>query len=1020
MRKNRICAANVIFFIAFFLLCPMCNNASAQYFGRNKVQYDQFKFKVIQTPHFDLYYYPSEKVLAESAARMAERWYSRYTKMFRHQFKKRKPIILYADGPDFQQTNTIEGLIGQGTGGVTEPLLDRVIIHFTGVQRENDHVLGHELVHAFQYDIAQSDTNYSVNAMQQLPLWMIEGMAEYFSLGREDAHTAMWMRDAVLHDDFPKFKTMTRYFPYRYGQSLLAYIGGVWGDSTIVKLFELSMLMKSIPMATDSLFQMKPDSLFSDWKKATKDAYFSLTKGDSLTTKPAEKILSEQNMNLAPSLSPDGRYVAFMSERDVFSIDLFLADAHTGRVIRKLASENRNAHFDALSFISSSGSWSPDSKKFAFVTLANGNSQIAIVDVRTTKIEKTLSFDGIGEISNLAWSPDGNVLAFSGLHGGIGDLFLYNFPGDSLRQVTDDLYANLMPAWSPDGSELAFVTDYGSGTDFHLLAGGNTRLAVLDLASGRINYPDLFNLGKQINPLFSPDGNSVFFISDQNGISNIYRTDLNSGEIFRITKVTTGVSGITALSPAMTISRESGQLLFSVFEHGNYHIYSLTTAQTQGDPVNDFQRYKPVAGILPPAMAVETSQVVAYLHDFRTGLPAETTYPSSNRHHKLRLAYIGQPVLGVAVDRYGSYLGGGISGYFSDILGQRVVGASFQSNGGFKEIGGQLIYQNRVHRWNWGAGIAHIPYISRAQMISPYPVDVDGQTYVGTLEEWLRDRVFVDQASILLAYPLSATRRLEANAGVSRIWFNRELESFISLGNRLVSHKKEKLPTPPGINLVQGAVAYVGDYSYSGFTSPTRGGRYRFEIEPTLGHYRYITLLADYRRYFFKRPFTFAFRALHYGRYGKDAEDFYPLFLGYQTFVRGYSSGSFSQLGYSAGLNEPTTSPVYDRLSGSRIAVANVEFRVPVLGTKSYGLINFPYLPTEFSLFLDGGLAWSANEKPILKIKENTNERVPVFSTGISARMNLLGYLIVETYAAYPFQRPGKGWTFGIQIAPGW
>ena len=871
MLRKQIFTANVILFITFFLFCPIFNNASAQYFGRNKVQYDQFKFKVIRTPHFDLYYYPAEKVLAEKAARMAERWYSRYTQLFQHKFKKRKPIILYADGPDFQQTNTIEGLIGQGTGGVTEPLLDRVVIHFTGVQRENDHVLGHELVHAFQYDIAQSDTNYSVNAMQQLPLWMIEGMAEYLSLGRKDAHTAMWMRDAVLQKkDFPTFKTIPRYFPYRYGQSLLAYIGGVWGDSTVVKLFELSMLMKSIPMATDSLFQMTPDSLFSDWDRVTQNSFLPLTKGDNLTTKPDKKILSEQNMNLAPSLSPDGRYVAFMSERDVFSIDLFLADAHTGRVIRKLASENRNAHFDALSFISSSGSWSPDSKKFAFVTLADGNSQIAIVDARTTKIEKMMSFDAVGEISNLAWSPDGNSLLFSGLHGGIGDLFLYDFPNDSLRQVTDDLYANLMPAWSPDGRRLAFVTDYGSGTDFHRLSSGNMRIAILDLASGQVNYPDLFNRTKQINPLFSPDGSSLFFISDQDGISNIYRTDLNSGEIFRITKVATGISGITALSPAMTISPKSGQLMFSVFEHGKYHIYSLTAEQTRGSAMKGFKLYRPVTGILPPAGAVETSEVVAYLQDFQTGLPEETTYPSMNRHHKLRLAYIGQPVLGVAVDRYGSYLGGGISGYFSDILGQRVVGASFQSNGGFKEIGGQLIYQNRTHRWNWGGGVSHIPYISRAQMISPYPVDVGGQTYVGTLEEWLRDRVFVDQASVLMEYPLSATRRFEANAGVSRIWFNRELESFISLGNRLISHKKENLPTPPGMNLVQGAIAYVGDYSYSGFTSPSRGGRYRFEIEPTFGHYRYVTLLADYRRYFFKRPFTLAFRALHYGRYGKD------------------------------------------------------------------------------------------------------------------------------------------------------
>src|SRR6185295_19122979 len=117
------------------------------------------------------------------------------------------------------QSNVIEGFIGQGTGGVTEGARDRVIMPFTGVYAESDHVLGHELVHVFQYKIAQASRG-GLNSVGRIPLWLIEGMAEYLSLGRQDPNTAMWLRDALRRNDLPTLNQLTRdprYFPYRYG-----------------------------------------------------------------------------------------------------------------------------------------------------------------------------------------------------------------------------------------------------------------------------------------------------------------------------------------------------------------------------------------------------------------------------------------------------------------------------------------------------------------------------------------------------------------------------------------------------------------------------------------------------------------------------------------------------------------------------------------------------------------------------------------------------------------------------------
>jgi outer membrane protein assembly factor BamA len=220
-------------------------------------------------------------------------------------------------------------------------------------------------------------------------------------------------------------------------------------------------------------------------------------------------------------------------------------------------------------------------------------------------------------------------------------------------------------------------------------------------------------------------------------------------------------------------------------------------------------------------------------------------------------------------------------------------------------------------------------------------------------------------------------------------------------------------------------MAFVGDYSYFGFTSPVAGGRYRFEVSPAVGQITFTSLLGDYRRYFFAQPFTFAFRGLYYGRYGKDADDntrISPLYLGQETLIRGYDANNFDPEECTPVNSNTTASGCaeVDRLLGSKIGVANFEIRFPLFGVREFGLINFPYLPTEIAPFFDAGVAWAKGDSPEFSFSRDTPKRVPVFSTGVSARMNVLGYMVVEAYYAYPFQRPEKGAHFGFVLSPGW
>ena len=144
------------------LLVVVATPAWAQYFGQNKVQYGSYDWRSIQSDHFEVYFYTGSESLAVRTLDLAEKTQADFSKRLGHRLSKRIPIILYANHNDFSQTNVTSELIDGGTGGFTELLRDRVVVPFTGSYEDFRHVLVHELVHAFQFDILYNGTGVSL------------------------------------------------------------------------------------------------------------------------------------------------------------------------------------------------------------------------------------------------------------------------------------------------------------------------------------------------------------------------------------------------------------------------------------------------------------------------------------------------------------------------------------------------------------------------------------------------------------------------------------------------------------------------------------------------------------------------------------------------------------------------------------------------------------------------------------------------------------------------------------------
>jgi len=993
--------------------------AHAQYFGRNKVQYRTFDFQILATEHFDIYYYPEEAEAAAVVSRLAERWNARLSRFFGHQLRGRQAVILYAVPAHFQQTNAVEGLIGEGTGGVTEGLRRRIVLPVAGSLADTDHIMGHELVHAFQFDMTGEDPRTpATNApgIIDFPLWFVEGMAEYLSLGPLDAQTAMWMRDAAIREKLPRIQDLDdpKYFPYRWGHAFWAYVGAKYGDRIVASLVRSAANPRNDLVGLARQLGTDPDTLNADWHRAILEKTFEVASKLPSVATEATPVISKKTgsgrYNVGPQISPDGKYIAFFSERDRFSFELFLADAVTGRIVRKLSRTATDAHFESLQFLSSAGAWSPDSRLLAITALRSGRPVLVLFDAASGRVRREIKLTGLDDALGPSFSPDGQRVVLSGNHGGALDLYVLSIASAKLERYTHDASADVEPVFTPDGASVVFVTERFT-TDPATLTPGALRLARLDLATSTVTAIPGFLKGKHLSPRVSADGRTITFVAEPDGVSNVYRMSIDGGPISQITAFQTGVAGITSSSPALGSSPGTGRLVFSVFQDDGQTIYALNERQA----ISLVPPAPSTDGAVLPGRNGGEGDVERFLSDFSRGLPQSgRTLQSRPYKQTLLLDGLGQPTITAGVTSYGFRATGSVGAAFSDMLGDRLLMMSGQIGGTLADLGGQIAFVNRRHRWNWGAGISAVPWVWGFSTLQQDPLT--GQVGLNQVIQRQQSR----SATFLTAYPLSTATRVEFATDLSRVSFteDRTLTLFDPDG-RSVSEVKQHVDLAGPFNLAQGRVALVHDTTFFGATSPLHGERYRFELGKSTGSLSYTNLLVDWRRYrlLSKHPVTLGVRLLHFGRYGRDAghQNLAPAYLGYPELVHGYAVGSFSAQECAVPTPSTPTCAVFTNLLGSRMAVANFEVRAPLFGLFS-GDLEYGRVPVDIAGFFDAGITWGAVDLPDYFYSAPHHV---VRSAGAAGRVNVFGWFVAEIALSRAFDRADRHWQWQFGIRQG-
>jgi len=571
--------------LKYFILALLpLSVASAQffYFGRNKVQYTDFDWHVLKTEHFDIYYYPEMKDLAERGAYFAEESYTVLEQKFNHNVSNRVPLIFYSSHLHFQQTNITPGFVPEGVGGFFEFLKGRVVIPYDGSMWNFRHVIRHELVHVFMHSkINRILLDHRITQDRLPPLWFVEGLAEFWST-EWDAQAEMVMRDAVVSNYLVPLKEMESIFGsflmYKEGQNLLQFVSRRYGDEKILLLMENFWKSGSF----EEVFRITTDRDYrqfdEDWIYALKKKYYPLLASSDEPSGSSVPIVTE-GFNSKPAYFHDARRkeIYFIGNRTGYT-SIFRHAVDSVREHQSIVIEGEKTdEFEAFHLFQSKLDISRDGI-LAFVTKSGENDALHLYDINAGAVIATYHFRELVVIGSPSWSPDGKRIVFSSIDkSGSNDLYIWDKEAGQLTRLTNDIYDDRDPAWSPRGDNIVFSSDRTPEGKR-----GVYNLFIYDLKTGDIRYLT-YGSDSYYSPQWSADGAALLLASDRGGARNVWMMKFDTSqhaarEMRRLTHFTTA-----AFDPTWADST----LVFVAFEKFSFQIRAIDNVYAAFDSSTD-------------------------------------------------------------------------------------------------------------------------------------------------------------------------------------------------------------------------------------------------------------------------------------------------------------------------------------------------------------------------------------------------------------------------------------------------
>ena len=982
-----------------------------QYFGQNKVQYNEFDWNFIVSPNFNVYYYGDNHDLAIFTSKVAEESLDQIGKHLRWRSQKPIKIIVYTSHNDFQQTNIVNVYMSEGIGGVTELYKNRIVIPFEGSYAQFKHVIHHELVHAIINDMIYGGNVQGVlsgRVLLQVPLWANEGLAEFLSVDW-DTKSDMVLRDLAIEENLPEVEQLNySILAYKGGQSVWQYITKKYGREKVGEVFQQMRRTQNAEKGFESALGVDFEKLTEDWHDYLKKEYWSdINKREKLSDfseKLTDRSKTKNFYNVSPAFSPDGNTIAYFTDQSGY-MDLVLLNVNSGKQKKRLIRGNNSPDFEELKWLQPGLSWSPNGKQIAFASKSGKEDSIIIVNVKNGKYKKIpIGLDGVFTTS---WHPSGNQIAFIGQKNDSNDLYLIDLDDNVVTNLTNDIYSDFNPSWSLDGSKIFFSSDrsnYKSDIDMSGLDFSNNDIFSYDLNTKSVNQ--ITNTSYHEDYPVSTKDNMLFYTADYNGVHNIFMHNINTNETKPITNVITGIQQID-------VNRSSNKIVFSGYKDRGWDLFLIdnpTTIESKEIPTTVFYATKDQVEEFEDLRFVKDKSNIDEPEDYSKYVFARSYKQYNNPDgantniddsipDSLRTAgsyNIQQYKTEFSLDYV--YTSASIDNLFgttglaniawSDVMGDHQIRFASNLVLDLDNSDIALSYGYLKNRTNYYGTL-----FQYANLFSlGYSIDSD---YIGLLRDY--------GIGFFAQYPFSKFNRIDVGTTLRGISY--EIKEINYWTGDVQTNYTENLQSFVPL------VSWVYDNTTNTYTGPNDGLKQylTFQFSPDIGDdsLAFKTIKFDIRKYFkINRNYSIATRMMLGRSFGKDPERF---FLGGSSQMTFYSdtqtegrddSGLYAQriLDYdnSTILEDvffteyvfPVRGARYRERTGENVAVANLEFRFPFI---NYVDVSFP-ARIRFGnifghLFLDVGAAWDDSKEfddsSLVRQKYNLNseDASPIIST---------------------------------------
>lgn len=726
---------------AALLLGTAAAPAGAQfvpYYGKNKITYDRFAWRIYRSPHFEVYYYPEFEQHLSRLVSYAESAYQKISGDLKHEIPFAIPVIFYKTHSEFEQTNLFPAFVPEGVLAFAEPVRNRLVVPIDLSPDALQGLITHELTHIFEFDIIPRSL-----VRRDVPLWVDEGLADYMR-GTWDTLDLMTLRDAAVADQVPRLSKPEQLeaFPnprvvYNLGHAAFEFMEARFGKEGI-RQFLYTMRKNTVGGGLDDVFQqafrMKAedfDEAFEKWLrerfKPYRDRQRPTDWGRNLAPDPEKGSLT-QVLAFAPS--PSGELVAaLVGNRSEGEVDVVLLSTGERGAVKNLTG-GFTGQYESITLSDEftagrSLDFSPQGDAVAFFARRGKGRSLFVVSVLTGKVIHRHDVP-LDQAQGPAFLPDGSAVVFSALREGVADVYRLDLATGEVRNLTGDAYHDSDPRVSPDGTMVAYTRRVS----------GHDKVYLFPLADPARKVQLTFGVHDDRAPSFSPDGGRLYYSSNEDDDTfNVRSLDLRTGVVRQYTEALGG-----AMAPAALPGPGAERLAFVTYFKGEYGLHALENPE----PLREVDQ--------------EVSPVDAEIVDFQPDLVHQVMAENKRRKKLFEKLFLeGRPPLNVGVTSNGDFFGGSQVA-LSDVLGDKnlvVTASSVREyrtyDGTYVDLGGRL---------HWGLSL-----FDSTRYFFP--------TFMVQQSLFSREGAFATQrftgGTLLAEYPLDKFRRLQGSVGVVRV-----------------------------------------------------------------------------------------------------------------------------------------------------------------------------------------------------------------------------------------------------------